>query len=329
MLTINQNNPFQATWNDANNKLNPNKGDCLERTIRKIKNFIFYIPNSLIACCVNPRPESTYTPSRTVEQDQGTISFRKEIITPDEVHLQANVHIIENSNTHTPTIILFNPLGTSDSVHRNLKNALLNKMCNVITFDYRGLGSTWRAKDLVVDGESVYQYVTNELGITANKVHFYGHSLGGAIAAQVKALHPESQGKYVGDRTFKSVKLFLASNCSLTRFGQLLQQITFIISYIFLTFPIYILGWEWDGGQALSIMHGEKRIIYHPNDGLIPFRASLAAVSKDNTKETIRLDSHVTSFSGTHFPPIDQHQTDEDNSALEVVTNFLMPENLH
>ena len=328
MLKIDQNNPFVANWNENNARINPDRGEFLENTIRKIKAVVLYIPNSIAAACVNPRRESRFYPSPILTRNYG--SFSKEIITPDQVHLTAHIHIAKGANSDTPTVLLFNPLGANDSVHDAFKEILtkqirkngnmLKQRCNVINFNYRGLGSTWRAEDLVVDGESIYQYATKELGINKNKVHFYGFSLGGALAAQVKALHPESEGKYVGDRTFKSVFSLITEKFCIESLGPLVKKITSLVSAIFIAFPIYLLGWEWDGSKAMTQLRGDKRVIYHPNDYLVPFEASLA--SQCSAEQSIRLTAQE-SGSSTHFSTLDRKTTADGRQAAYIIADFL------
>lgn len=316
-MKINSRNPFSASWTDSNARLNPNNDGIIWRVARKVKNILCYVPNSLIAASINPRGESKFHPLESLYKKQGF--FSKEIITPDHVHLSARLHIVKKVTSKTPTVILFNPLGANYSIHRGLLSSLVARKCNVVLFDYRGLGSTWRAEDLAVDGESVYQYVTQELGTKSDKVHFYGFSLGGAIAAQVKSLHPESKGKYVGDRPFKSVFSLITENCCIARFGSIIKKITSLVAMILFALPIYLLGWEWDGSLALAQMKGERRIVYHPNDSLVPFEANLA--SKCPLEERIRLSTNTTAAS--HFATIDDHLTEAGASASSVVADFL------
>jgi pimeloyl-ACP methyl ester carboxylesterase len=316
MLKIDQINPFRASWNQNNESLNPNSGGFLWRLAKKVKNLILYIPNSIVAVCINPRSESKFRPS---SEPLSYRNFSKEIITPDQIRISAEVHIADGATRETPTILLFNPLGTNHSVHHELGQSLKERKCNVIRFDYRGLGNTWRAEDLVVDGESVYQYATQELGIERNKVHFYGFSLGGAIAAQVKSLHPESEGKYVGDRSFRSLFSLITEKCSVERFGVVIKKISSIVIAILIAYPIYLLGWEWDGSKAIAQHRGERRMIYHPNDYLVPFEANLASLCPAH--ERISLNQNATGPS-THFASLDAHDTAEGIPAIDVIADF-------
>lgn len=318
MIKINQNDPFIATWNERNKQLNPNHMGLFGRLAAKVNNVVFYLPNSFIAACVNPRNESPFYPSAELKQNFG--DFRKEIITPDGIHLSAKVHVMKGATSNTPTVILFNPLGAGKSVHNTLRNELIGQKCNVVIFDYRGLGSTWRGKDLVVDGDSVYQYVIQELGTKKDKVNFFGFSLGAAISAQVKALHPESKGKYVGDRPFKSVFSLIKENCCIESLGWLIKKITSFVSAILIAYPVYLLGWEWDGSKALERLKGDWFVIYHPNDCLVPFDASLASTC--TLEKVMRLNQNERGAS-THFSTIDAHQTDEGKSAIDKVAQFL------
>lgn len=297
-------NNFKASWTEQNACLNPNS-TIFYAIINKIKNVLLYLPNSLIATCINPRKATKF--SDYDEKKSYGRSFTKQIITPDNIKLQARVDKIEGSNSETPTVILFNPLGTNDGIFYSLRQTLIEKQCNVVSFDYRGLGSTWREKDLFLDGDSVYQYVTKELNITASKVHFFGYSLGGAIAAQVKAIHPESQGKYIGDRPFSSIVSLISEKCCIRCLGFIIKKISSFVSRIFIAYPIYLVGWNLNTKKALEKMEGKKRIFYHPNDYLIPFEASAARYS---THRIIALDPSIKGPS-THFSPINCFKIDK------------------
>lgn len=321
-LRIEQNTPFVARWNNSNLSLNPDTGDCLDKALRKLKNFFFYIPNTIIAACVNSRSATLYAPSAPLTGN--SVRFTKEIITPDQVHLTAHVYVTAAATLNTPTVILFNPLGTNDGVHGHLKACLIERRCNVVTFDYRGFGSTWRADDFVLDGDSVFQYVTQELGTQIHKVHFFGVSLGGAIAVQVKGRHFESKGKYAGDRPFKSVFKLITEFCCIEKLGPVIKKITSFVAAISLAYPVYLLGWEWDSSVFLPQLKGDKRILYHPNDFLVSYEASQASICPP--EQVISLDRNVKGFS-THFDPIEKHNTDDGKLAVEVIADFLVDPN--
>lgn len=322
-MIINPRDPFLASWTMSNAPLHPsNPQGIRQKIIEKVGYFARYIPNLMIAACVNPRNGSEFYPHSHLTTTHE--SFRKKIITPDHVHLTADVRVVKNATCMTPTVILFNPLGTNTSIHNVIKKELIDRGCNAVGFDYRGRENTEKGSDLVTDGESIFQYVTKELGTQSDQVHFYGFSLGGAIAAEVKALHAESGGKYVGDRTFRSVFSLITENCCITRLGRLIKKMTSFISAIFLAYPLYLLGWEWEAGKSLARLKGDKRVIIHPNDVLIPAEASLAFQCP--SEQVICLDPKEKGFS-THFTPIEAHQTNDGLCAVTVVADFLADTN--
>ncbi|MEI6242068.1 MAG: alpha/beta hydrolase [Chlamydiota bacterium] len=306
---------FQASWNEQNVSLNPKATIC-RSILSKMKNILFYLPNSLIATCINPRNATQF--SLYENSFFFSRSFSRQIITPDHVPLQARIDTIRGSNEETPTVILFNPLGTNDGIYNQFRITLLKKHCNVVSFDHRGLGTTWRTKDLVLDGDSVYQFVTKELKISTAKVHFFGHSLGGAIAAQVKSLHPESLGKYVGDRTFASFFSLITEKCCIARFGYIIKIVSSLFARILIAFPLFLLGWDFNTKEAFEKMQGKRLTIIHPNDFLIP---SLASAAQYKSRR-ITLDPSIKGPT-THFASIDEQRTEKKQEASILVADFL------
>jgi len=317
-LSIVQNAPFQASWNQSNVHLKAESDWLVCRLAMKIVNLIFYIPKTIVAAIINPRPRSVHEESPVLEKNFG--KFNKEIITPDQVHLAAQVELVEGATSSTRTAILHNPLGCNHFIHLQLKQKLLEKGCNVITFDYRGFTETWREKDLFVDAESVYQYATAELGVEKDQIQLFGYSLGGFVAANVKALHPGTKGRFVADRSLRSVYHFLKESVCITCLGSLVKKITSVVAEIFIAFPIYLLGWSSDAVASLRKVKCEKRIYYHPNDWLIPFETNIASASPE--EEVYPLNSKDAGFS-SHSTPIGGQLTDEGNFAVDEVASFL------
>lgn len=323
MVHFETNSPFQANWNETNNYLNRARGNVLERGLRIFKYLAFYIPNCFLATCFNPRMATRFEAKKFKSIYHHEIS--KKIVTPDKVDLVAKVHIADKNfsdPTKTPTVILFNPLGTNSDVFQTFKSYLLISDINVITFDYRGLGSTRSSDDFVIDGESVYQYVTEELKIDKDHVHLSGFSLGGAVAAQVKGLHPESKGKYVGDRPFKSIFSLITEKLCIAKLGATVKKITSIVAAILFAYPVKFLGWEWDGGDAISKMKCDKRIIVHPQDWLIPKDASMSELVAEGEK--IVLDP-FDEGPITHFGLIDRKICKKE-SVMGLVCKFILDE---
>jgi pimeloyl-ACP methyl ester carboxylesterase len=68
----------------------------------------------------------------------------------------------------------------------------------------RSAGKAEQAWDLVEDGRACLNYMTTKLGARPEHVLLFGHSIGGAVAAQLRADHSPS-GPLVLDRTFSTL----------------------------------------------------------------------------------------------------------------------------
>jgi hypothetical protein len=276
-------NNFQAAWTDKNNILNPTPNIIFGSLINKMKNILFYLPNTLVALCLNPRREST----KRMDSKYGDVKFiSKEIYTPDNAKLVVDTHHSEwfskKFNNQKKTVILFNPLGCNSNIFRGkIVAEFIDNNFNVVCFDYRGFSKTRRAQDLVIDGDSVYQYVVTELKVDPKKIHFFGYSLGGAVASQVKALHPECTGKIATDRSFASIYLLISENICISRFGKIIKAITSLFTKIFIAYPIYLTGCELDTKKAFEKINSKKLTFYHKNDSLVPFDANIANYNKN------------------------------------------------
>lgn len=79
---------------------------------------------------------------------------------------------------------------------------------NVLLPDYRGYGhsSGGRPNEAKVyqDAEASWQYLVRQRGIRPGRLFIYGHSLGGAIAIELAAHHPEAGG-LITEGTFTSI----------------------------------------------------------------------------------------------------------------------------
>jgi hypothetical protein len=119
-------------------------------------------------------------------------------------------------------------------------------------------GDLTRIKDLVVDLDSVYNFAIQRLKVAAKECPYDGIFYGGAVVAQVKALHPENTGRCVIDRSFSSIIDVAASIIPIK-----------IISYI-AQLILHWLGWSWlDGGDAFGKIHTPSLVLHHPQDQII------------------------------------------------------------
>ena len=246
------------------------------------------------------------------------IVVRQTVRTPDGVNLDAVCLQYKSYTPETPTVVYFNgnfqlSIETPTWILEESLNS--GNACNLVLFDYRGVGlSTGEftgTRDLVVDGSSIIAWVKKGIGTIPSQIHFYGISLGGAISSLTKSLDPEHlTGRIINDRSFASSSKVISTWYGSGYMGNL-------ISWIF-----HQYGYSATPSLALNAASGEKLVIYHPYDAVIPDGASMRhAVGKDQIFclqpkegfEEMSKDLH-------HVAPLDWHE-----EAVEKVIAFLFP----
>lgn len=238
------------------------------------------------------------------------------VMTPDHAALNAKCIKYNGSTPDTPTIIFFNgnfQLSVETPTWVLEESLKEDCPCNLVLFDYRGVGESQGrftgTNDLVIDGSSVVEWVKQVIGTKNHLIHFYGFSLGGAIATLTKALDPEHlTGRLINDRSFSSSDSVLNH-----RYGFLGK----ILHYIF-----DFNGYSADVAASFSRLSGEKMVIYHPEDELIPFHAGMHRMNQHN--ELICLEPKQAlqekSKEYNHIAPLQWHE-----EAVERVMAFLFP----
>ena len=320
---------FTAHWDATNSSLQ----DTLAEKVSKFTLYYLHrlsiglalpatgIPKEIVQEC-----KTSFVQSSFVNQFE-----RKpiEITTPDGVKLRGTFLQTPGCDTNAPVVIFAqgnNGLHTRGSFNTVLGYALdKGEKCNFILFDYRECGESEGkailAKDLVVDGESIYQFARNELHVEPKDIQMMGWSLGGGVTARVKALHPECTGNYVNDRSFTGM-----IETVYEMFG---KRILAKIACVLLRF----LGWEaLNAGNALESLRGKTLIAYHPNDRMIRDTAQLAK-SPNASKENIQifelhelddiLDSAGNRIENYHCHPLSMITQNNGRKAIEEVGEFL------
>lgn len=109
-----------------------------------------------------------------------------------------------------PTMLYLHGNDKNVSYARDIDRAVrLQRMgYNVLTFDYRGYGKSTGSfpteARVYEDAEAAWAYLVNRRALDPHRVFIYGHSLGGAIAIDLAARHPEAAG-LITESTFTSM----------------------------------------------------------------------------------------------------------------------------
>lgn len=251
--------------------------------------------------------------------------FRSEshkVIAPDGAILDVTLLRRNNSSPETPTCIYFNgnnALKSFGSAGWLLDHALSSPM-NFVVFDYRSAGNSTGtfndANDLLVDGLSLVHWVRKTLKTRDDRIHFYGTSLGGAVALKTKALDPKLTGKLLSERSFSSLEDMLKSwtkNCSC-----LCRPFVNLIAW-----TLKKQSLELDVAADLKKLKGRILIVYHKNDPVIPKSASLAEKVKSDIFELKMLGDDLGM--DHHCAPLKEYVNalNEYEDAEEKISNFL------
>lgn len=320
---------FTAQWDASNSSLK----NTLADTVSKVA---LYLLHRLAITLALP---ATGFSKNKVQQSKNNFNHsvlahkfqRKpiEVTTPDGVKLRGTFLQSPGCDTNAPVVIFSQPnaaLHTESAFDSVLSYASSeHKKCNFILFDYRECGESEgiaiMAKDLVVDGESMYQFARDELKVDPKNIHMMGWSFGGGVTARVKALHPECSGNYVNDRSF--IGLIETVN---ELFG---RGIIAKIACALLRF----LGWEaLNAGRALENLKGKTLITYHPKDEVIRDTAQLAKSpnAEMSNIQILELQGKQVSFHGTgdyinfyHSHPLSEITQQNGKKAIEEVAEVL------
>lgn len=220
---------------------------------------------------------SFYTPEETT------------ITTPDGVTLNGVVYTHKSNKDTTrsvPTLIFF---GGTGELHKSGFGswlfALLQKCetpFNIVMFDYRGTGRSSGnptcENDILIDAETIYQFVHQKLNINENDLHIAGFSLGAAIATKLKSLHSETKGFLISNRSFSSireeVKYFFKERRGNFTYTFLGSTITSFLGEV-LGWLAYHFGWDFNTAEDFTKIKSPKLVITHEQDPVIPYKASL------------------------------------------------------
>jgi len=327
---------FTAVWSDQNKHLE-------ESTLEKITRYALYLINKIATALILPSTsfgrhviEEINDDFRRSWESPGNSFLRRnftakpiEVTTPDNIPITGTYFKNAAAMESSPTVIFFQPNAApskADLFHWALFDAAIQEVpYNFVYFDYRGTDGTDNrpasAKNLYLDGESIYQFVRDKLHVPAKDIHFYGYSLGGGISLNVKKLHQEEcTGKAVNERSFTSISDVIKNTLN-KQFSALIATPLAHIA----TFFVSLLNWNIDAASALENLKGKLLIVHHPKDELMEKEASLyrhvfERAQVPPSPEVSHLDlsrSHAEDifFHGT---PLPQFRTAEFNPTEEV-----------
>lgn len=204
---------------------------------------------------------------------------RKWILTPDGALIRATLFQSKQVSPKTPTVIYFhgnNSLQGHGEWKWFLHTSLEKKVhTNLVVFDYRGTGESkgrfTKVKDLLVDCASILSWVRKGLKTLDSHIHFYGVSLGGALATKTKAIDPKLSGFLISERSFSNVESLIYSDVLLPRFVRPLVPLIMIC--------LKKQEMNLDPSIDLQKLSGKKLFVYHKSDPVIPFSASMAFIA--------------------------------------------------
>lgn len=248
--------------------------------------------------------------SQMIDRHYETIPYT--VVTPDGVSLSATLFRHRGGNAETPTTVYFSgnnalkgcgsgwPWLIDEAIERGTPR-------NVVAFDYRSTGDSdgtfYCAKDLIVDGSSVVDWVRKVVKTPDDKIDFYGMSLGGAIALKTKAADGNLTGKLVNERSFSSLVDWIAAHPSL-------KSISGLAALLLRNQDL-----DLDAAEDYGKLKGRKLFIYHRQDPVIFYGASMAG--KVPLGETFELKEKIPG-GNHHCQSLDQY-----HGAKERVADFI------
>lgn len=228
---------YAIDWQDSMREFVPEKMGAGELILYWIVEIILYIPrliaNALCDHYIKPLIEQRSSITEFFQNRMRGSPFNIKLINielPDGRKVKATLHQDKNGDDNTPIIIRFPGMGEmqqNGAIHDLVSS---DHPLHFVTFDYPGMGEN---KDWAISKEntllislSIYAHLTNNLHIPHDQIHFFGFSLGGAIALQVEKRLPEHTGQVFCDRTFSS--LF---DIMYAKFGLLLGTILYLAAW--------------------------------------------------------------------------------------------------
>lgn len=198
---------------------------------------------------------------------------RVSVITADRVKLDTYEVVPTRAQEEAPEeqkwIVFFNGnCASTEGMLVDLAQIAVDTGARVFSGNYRGVGHStgfpWRSQDLVLDGEAMVQRLLAK-GVKPEHILLHGWSMGGGVAAAVAAKHP---GMHLcSDRSFATFDREVQELGQQILGGKVLAKIAASI--------VKFIDWTFDSVGNYDKVTGEKFVMHHPCDGVIPHKASL------------------------------------------------------
>lgn len=255
---------------------------------------------------------------------------KHKIATPDGVRLNAIHFKHRQANANTPTVIFYqsNASVSQFGIYLWLVEEAVrrNSVCNFVVFDYRGVGSSrgdaQNARELLIDGETAFQYVRDCLRVPPHLIRWYCWSLGGGVGSTIKSMHPECTGLFVSERSFDSLRSVFWEN------------IPSFLRPLFFWVPYTSEKQGWNIQAPYEKLRGPILIVYHRKDPTIPYNASAhkAALRINLTVQAIELYQTEEQIAAAqerlvdhHFELLDNYHAAPGLKADQAIANFILP----
>ena len=313
MIQITQSLPHQVSWEAIPPFLRPHLPTTREKVHRLLWNIlsilipilglirlglygIAYLLRRIFLPAAH-HPEALKVNYRTLfqafcqDQARDFESVATSITTPDGAILNAHLLLHRNGGANTPTTIFFQGNGSlkgMGSWYWLLRQSIRrDRPMNFVVFDYRSVdestGLFKKSKDLLIDAASVVDWVRKEVKTPDDQIHFYGQSLGGALAVKTCASDARLGGLVVNERSFSTLEKVV--NAWKDRLPHLLKPLGSLIVWILKDQEL-----ELNAEIDLPKLGNRTLVVYHPHDQVIPKAASLAQSFPDGAFELRPVD---------------------------------------
>lgn len=256
---------------------------------------------------------------------------KHQVLTPDGALLDTTFFAHHQNAPDTRTILIFcsNSTFSQQAVYAWLMELAIAQgiICNFAVFDYRGVsnseGNAKGTKDLLIDCDSIFQFLRDKKQIHPENIAIYANSLGGGLSAKIKEMRPELTGPYVNERSFSSLSAIF----------QAMTPILFKPLFFWIPKALDKLGWDLNTNPQK--IQGPLLVIRHNDDPIIPKNASFATAARkagavfefvDLRGEPALFAEENRRYVDHHFEPLNRYLVGQtETRADQFVSAFILP----